>query len=71
MGMGVLSALIMLRVRDPLYDNHLTKYSANCAGAPPSIVLHEKWPIRIVHEQMRAVRVIKLCFRSKYDKNSQ
>lgn len=50
------------------YDKCLTKYSANCVGVPPSIVRDEKWPIRIVREQMRAVRVITLCFRSKYDK---
>lgn len=49
-------------------DKCLTKYSANCVGVPPSIVRDEKWSIRIVREQMRAVRVITLCFRSKYDK---
>lgn len=65
--MGVWSALIMFCARVS-YDNRLTKYSANCVGVPPSIVPHEKWPIRIVPEQMRAVRVITLCFRYKYDK---
>lgn len=66
--MGVWSALISCVLEPRTNDKCLTKYSANCVGVPPSIVRDEKWPIRIVREQMRAVRVITLCFRSKYDK---
>lgn len=53
-------------VRQPL-DKILCQF---CRSTAFNCVPHEKWRIRIVHEQMRAVRVIKLCFKSKYDKKT-